>query len=401
MATEKELYFVHAISAINEEILQSDTSDSREEYAVLLKESFDNVYDVKMKLISMRGQEYRPSEGTFVLWDGRRHQLEDATGHPLAETYRILGVSLNDSISHHEISQEKSWEAEEFKGEEATDVKSFHVNVGHGNCSIIIYQHKSCYRAWMVDCSVRDFTKKSHKDYSKNLQQCLDYLQKTYQIEKISKLLITHRHYDHYNGVAYLVDHGYIDHDTEVWLNRDYPCTSSATYAHVLAKLLLVHTSFITPIAGNSVQNTIEVIYPLKNFDMTTQPPWNKINNASVVYKISLGGASMIFPGDIETVGWNQVDCEPYLNSATYYCISHHGSDNGHRRNKCRRGKSISSLAQCACSTKRQILMGRNGAFSGIFSPTVLSAFPNLVQTDQRGLHYIELDWATGGIILH
>ena len=42
--------------------------------------------------------------------------------------------------------------------EKPVQVISYHVNVGHGNCSFILIEAKSCYRLWLVDCSIIDKT---------------------------------------------------------------------------------------------------------------------------------------------------------------------------------------------------------------------------------------------------
>lgn len=187
-----------------------------------------------------------------------------------------------------------------------------------------------------------------------------------------------------------------IDNNTEVWLNTDYPW-SQPTYLNILSQLKARNVKFINPIVSNSTSN-IRVIYPEISFSAKNPAPKKKINNSSVVYEICFGDYNMVFPGDIETEGWDEVNCSPYLNNATYYCLSHHGSLTGRIRNKCNytaAPQNIHTIANCTGKTKLQILMGRNKAFPGIFSPKVLRDFPFVEITDGN-FSYLELEWGTG-----
>lgn len=111
----------------------------------------------------------------------------------------------------------------------------------------------------------------------------------------------------------------------------------------------------------------------------------------------------MLFSGDIETEGWDNVDtytCYPCIKKSDYYCISHHGSVNGHLCNICRyTGLPVRTreVWKCAHNSKIQILMGRGKAFPGIFSQRVLDSFGkcgNLCKTEDA-INYINLNWET------
>ena len=105
----------------------------------------------------------------------------------------------------------------------------------------------------------------------------------------------------------------------------------------------------------------------------------------------------MLFTGDIETEGWEIVSaCKPYLCASTYYCIAHYGSITGHLRNICvPEGLKVTTLADCASLTELQVLMGRDGAYRGVFSSTVISDFRNIIKTEDTD-HYIEIEWSSG-----
>ena len=105
----------------------------------------------------------------------------------------------------------------------------------------------------------------------------------------------------------------------------------------------------------------------------------------------------MLFTGDIETEGWENVStCMPNLCNTTYYCISHHGSITGHIRSNCMpANRCITTLADCAELTSLQVLMGRDGAYKGVYSRKVLGDFKNIEETE-KAQKYFCLDWKTG-----
>ncbi len=267
----------------------------------------------------------------------------------------------------------------------AKDVHSYHVNVGHGNCTFIVFQINGEYQMWAVDCSGIDFLKRNNNaQYVLNVDKCLADIKAQYHIDEISVLMVTHLHYDHINGIDYLIRNGYINSNTKVWMNILYPC-KMATYNKILSKLLSLKCRFTIPVSSNSLTPNMEIKYPDKNFDVSNPPPCNHINNASVLFLVRLMGKSMLFTGDLETQAWPGVKSIP--DSIDYYCISHHGSYNGRPHDV----KYINQFNKCRC----KILMGRDGAYSGIFCKTVLKEFSNIKITSPD-ITYLELDWETG-----
>lgn len=387
----KGLYFVHGyyISGNREQ----DTSELYRDQMILLKDSFDSIYDIDAYDVNLR--EMRISnqipQGEFVYYDGERFQT--AENDPTSVMYAELNRQLTRLIGYTNYGIRP-----EEVPDNISDVYSYHVNVGHGNCSIIIFGEKRKYNMWMVDCSVFDFTNK--KKYCDNLDVCMSDINNEFGIGKISKLLVTHLHYDHINGIEYLIKNGWIDKDTEVWMNTQYPWKQPA-YNRILLQLNAVGTKFIDPVVANSTQH-IAILYPDISFNMKNIAPKNNINNASVLYQICLNGHKMLFTGDIETEGWENVNtCFPHLNQSTYYCISHHGSITGHIRNSCvYPGRSVNTLADCATSTKLKLLMGRDHAYKGVFSKRVISEFYDIVKTEDSN-HYVKVRWDNESYTFH
>lgn len=88
-------------------------------------------------------------------------------------------------------------------------VKSYHVNVGHGNCSIVVVSDPRQPRpsVMMIDCSTYElpFLHGHHTtDYSDNLESTFDLICAEFSIERkefyVERFFLTHQHYDHYNG---------------------------------------------------------------------------------------------------------------------------------------------------------------------------------------------------------
>lgn len=292
-------------------------------------------------------------------------------------------------------------------------VKSYHVNVGHGNCSIIVTQNGGFYNIWMVDCSVKEIR---GRQYANNLEHCFDQIAIDLNINKnnirITHFLLTHSHYDHYNGIEYLFNNGYIQNGAVFYMNLWYKAPSP-TMNRILMHIINNHCSVIEPIRQNIINIPIGILYPeCRIYDKkpSSNPgiPFRhvtKTNNSSVVYFLSIGDRSMFMPGDLERVGFDHMTtnhyCQPQLYRSEYYCISHHGSITGHINIPCLGTRRFNNVYDCKCRRlRRAILMGRDGAFSGIYSPQVINDFARwLVYTekDNNGnpIHFFVLDWQT------
>lgn len=380
------LYFIHGYYTQENDNVRANELFRNQ--IILMKDDFENVYNIQAFDVSVQEMrmESRIMQGEFAYFDGQR--LLTAENNPTQIMYSELNRQLSNTISFLNYGNQPNELSENI-----SKVYSYHINVGHGNCSIIVFCDNGIWNVWMVDCSVFDFT--NRHNYSQNLDDCLEQIKSDIGIEKISKLLITHLHYDHINGIEHLIKKGWIDKNTEVWMNTQYPW-KQPTYNRILLQLNALGVKFIDPATSNSTKH-INILYPIISFNVRNKAPDNNINNASVLYQICLGNKRMLFTGDIETEGWDDVlTCMPHLNKSTYYCISHHGSITGHIRSRCGlSSRTINTLADCADSTKIQILMGRDSAYKGVYSPRVLSEFNNIKKTEDVK-KYIKIEWNTG-----
>lgn len=382
------LYFVHGYYLNGQR--EQDVEELYRDQMILMRDSLEGIYDIETYDINLRKMEIQNQnlQGEFLYYNGENFQTAD--NNPTSIMYSELNKQLISTMGYEHYGNQPQ--------EITTNISeaySYHINVGHGNCSIIVYCESNTYKMWMVDCSVFDFTNK--QNYASNLDACMDFITKRFEVCKLSKLLITHLHYDHINGIEHLIKKGWIDSNTEVWMNIRYPW-KQPTYSRILLQLQALGVRFIDPIVGNSTTN-INILYPNISFSEKNKAPGNNINNASVLYQICLNGKSMLFTGDIEAEGWNNVlKCMPYLAKSTYYCISHHGSITGHIRNKCTLAeRKIRTLSDCAVISEKQVLMGRNGAYQGVYSQSVLKDFKDIQKTEEAD-KYIRLEWQTGKI---
>lgn len=381
---ENGLYFVHGYYA--SDVPQETTYNLRRDHLIVVKDSMDDIFDIEAYDINLtdKPQQNHIPQGEFVNYNGE--SFEASNDDPAATIYAELNKQLIRSIRRKNHNNQPK----QISGQ-ISNVYSYHINVGHGNCSIIVFCENGNYTAWMIDCSIYDFMNK--KNYCFNLNECLREINERFEISKISKLLITHLHYDHINGIEYLIKRHWVDKNTEVWMNTKYPW-KQPTYNRILLLLKSLKVKFIDPIVDNSTEH-INILYPNVCFDKRIKPPENNINNSSILYKILLGGKSMLFTGDIEAEGWGAVAPNILkLCKSTYYCISHHGSITGHVRNqRIAFGHATSTmLSDYFGSTKRQVLMGRKGAYQGIYSTQVLDNFANIVKSEDAR-RYFCLDW--------
>lgn len=275
---------------------------------------------------------------------------------------------------------------------------SYHINVGHGNHSLLVFESNGRVYIWMVDSSDYDFI--SHRYYRNNINDCLTHIKHKFQLTDpihIDVVMLTHPHYDHYSGFNYYINTNMIDNKTVAYINLRHKIANH-NFNNLLSQLNNLGVVIIEPFRQNSCNN-IRILYP----DFQNINNHLSLNNLSSVYNISFDEESFfVFPGDLETAGWKSMDvhaCCPYMTNPHFYAISHHGSINGHKRNmlcQCRHAY-INDIKDCLHKNTITVLMGRDKAFSGIYAQQVLNDFKGRILFSEKNPHnqtvkFLEID---------
>lgn len=290
----------------------------------------------------------------------------------------------------------------------SNSIFSYHVNVGHGNCSIVFDTKRKFLL--LIDCSKYDYRNKTY--YYSNVSDCLDYIKTKHNIAslRIDVIMQTHPHYDHYSGFQELMKQGLVDSRTVIYINQYYSMPNP-TYNKILSQIYALGCRTVEPVVSNS-NSWLRIIHPDARVVKTENTVYGHLNpivdrnpnNTSVVFSVSSKTKSFMFTGDIETDGWNRIaGCKPYLLNSDFLAISHHGSQNGHIRTKCPVNIPITSVANCIHPKAQALIMGRSGAYSGLPSKQVTLDFPHAIysEMDRSGVNrkFVEIDWSTSRIV--
>lgn len=298
-----------------------------------------------------------------------------------------------------------------------SEVISYHVNVGHGNCSLLLIKNDVDSQIWMIDCSIHEKQNKKvrYENHQNALDACLKQAAHDAEIDvqqmHIDRFFLTHMHYDHYNGMRYLIDRGYINQSTICYINLKYQMASKNLNAILQRMVNKRINRIVEPLTSNS-NLAIQILYPEIPICRSNGTSIGKcrieknVNNSSSVIRFNLGKHTMVCPGDIEQDGLkvmaNYLPYPPY-SFADIYAVSHHGSLNGHPVN-------MPKLAPPFLGKGKQmpwytLVMGRDGAYNGIFSSKVMGDFNTvscLISTDMsvtgKKLSYVMIDWQSGKV---
>lgn len=277
---------------------------------------------------------------------------------------------------------------------------SYHVNVGHGNHSLIVFDTPlDGTHIWMIDCSDYDYL--SSRYYRQNITACLKRVTDRFNLTTpphIDAVMLTHPHYDHYSGIGHYITQKHIDGDSVFYINLSYP-RAIHNFNNLLASIIDLGAGIIEPFSENSGRN-IGILYPDRAGFNTRLSP----NNISSVFVIQFDGRPyFVFPGDLETKGWNLMarhSCKPHMRQTSFYAISHHGSMNGHLRT-CALNAHVSCVNDCLLPDTVPVLLGRDGAYSGIYSPRVISDFGKRILYSEKNpsgipARFLEIDLLSG-----
>ncbi len=405
-----QLYYVDSISSIDEE-------ETRYHVILLGTKMLDEGYHRTLSLelygtqLHYMNSEIRVREDDFVYYRLESdHQFIYANDSREVVSFRRDSHNIREILAKSEIHDDA---AQSLIQKKADWVKSYHVKVGHGNCSLILAVFGTNYELWMVDCSTYDYLER--RDYSQNLYHCLKdiarELNKDLMDLRISRFMLTHTHFDHYNGLRYLIKHGLVDVNTLVYANLHYDC-ASPVWKDVLEGLKSLSCKFVEPVYKEQTRGLINIYHPECRIYKNSNPDGNcrvepEVNNSSVVYGVVFVGRVMVFPGDLERKGFEEMSghlpCQGRLCHTNYYVVSHHGSLNGHPTKPCKSKCSETPLGCISENVQKTILMGRNGAYTGIYSPVVegdWKGFPGGLVFTEKAEHYVELEWKNGNVSL-
>lgn len=406
-----QLYYVDSMTAINGEdkyyhvmLLGTETKEDGVARSLSLE-----LYDEDLRYTDT-GLQIR--EDDFVLYRPDS-ELRFLNGN---ETEQALSLRQESREVRQQLAENVAQgDSLQSFGRTEPDIRSYHVNVGHGNCSLILSVYGDDYELWMVDCSTYDCIKR--RDYSQDLYHCL--LDITGKVKrsvgelKISRFLLTHTHFDHYNGLRYLIKQGLVDGNTVIYANLYYDC-ASPVWTGILKDLGSMNCRFVEPVLRNQIKGVVNIFHPECRIYKSGKPiadcrEVKDANDASVVYGIELGNRIMVLPGDLEQKGFDEMTknggCSSQLFEADFYVVSHHGSINGHPSRPClHKGHPLPKPFDCVLKgLEVVILMGRDRAYSGIYNQHVVDDWNGtgkLVYSEKdkmgKKVKFVEIEWTKG-----
>ena len=174
----KGLYFVNSIyqeieSSEDNNYFINHNNSNNNDYLILFKEKLDNLDDFASYYISRNQLNDKNIidennvliEGKYVLYKDKR--FYNADNHPVVAMnndyirYLISNIENNEFFNHPIMPSGH-----------ISNVRSYHINVGHGNCSIIVFNNDSRWQMLMIDSSAFDFI--NRLDYYSNIKECLN-----------------------------------------------------------------------------------------------------------------------------------------------------------------------------------------------------------------------------------
>jgi beta-lactamase superfamily II metal-dependent hydrolase len=148
-------------------------------------------------------------------------------------------------------------------------------------------------------------------------------------VTELDGIVATHPHADHIGGLIAVLDSLPVG---TVW-DSGYPYTTQ-TYYEYLDAIDANGSDFVTPRRGDLLDwdglLTVECLHPVEPLTANGGDP---VNNASIVLRVTLGDASFLFTGDLETDGGEEVILQALAQgdiddiTADVLKVGHHGSN--------------------------------------------------------------------------
>lgn len=418
---EKKSYYLRELHNYNGENYSNETYEDI---------NFGELENAIRNSTLVSGNIFSLEDGLPII-DSRREKFEE-------ETSIYLSKAIDERNDNY--PQDIDYSNKRFKG------FSYHVNVGCALASIVLIEeitmgcNPRLKEVWLIDAGVEKKSVKA-KMSANNILHAIEDIKAEYKLDKFEfdKIFISHAHYDHISeiediGISNLKANG------EIWVNYFY-IYKSVTYNNIktiLRKRMYKGKPFkvLLPIYSNSRAH-LDVMYPVGiktskkshiykkakkagglrkringKFVMLPVKNVSKVNNSSSILNVNIGGKQMIFPGDVEKQGWNELDCSfnKCIQFIDYGVVPHHGSINGYKLKKtCNNsGAVVEEIKNCVNGKKKKyILSTKKGVHTGIPSKEVKSGIEGKINdvysTEKksptgRDLSYYKLDWATGDI---
>ena len=176
----KQLYFVESITSnpntsevaivlekVGKENSQLNENDSNDEFELHKFLQFPVLADSKRRL----------EESHYVYFENG--SFTSGQDNPLAIERRKLNSKLRREIIKNNLIKQNELSPLPVFTEHA-EVYSYHINVGHGNCTFLLIQENGLYEIWVVDCGDYDYISK--KSYRGNITKCLEDIADTLKI---------------------------------------------------------------------------------------------------------------------------------------------------------------------------------------------------------------------------
>jgi len=174
---------------------------------------------------------------------------------------------------------------------------------------------------------------------------------KRFGINHLDYFMLSHYHKDHAGNVEYLIDNGYIDEDTTVflpqdlittydtniffdWLDEDGP---KAIFEDLYPKIVASGCTIVKPTEGY-VFSEAGVDVKFFNCDHSIYYPGgayasSNYNNLSIGCYVTIGNMNLCDPADMGYEAQQKMVSLGTMVKANLYCSTHHGWDNGNANN--------------------------------------------------------------------
>jgi competence protein ComEC len=199
------------------------------------------------------------------------------------------------------------------------DLRVTMIDVGHGNAALLEFPHG---HTLLIDGG--GFSDNRVFDVGESIVAPFLWRKK---IRTVDTLVLSHANSDHLNGLIYIAENFHVK---QVWLNHD----SADTFGYRLFMETIKNNALQMPaypdiIGVHDINGVhIDILYPPVDFGEKSRiQTWRNLDNNSLVLKVSFGGVSFLFPGDIKAPAeYALVSTAGDKLRSTVLLAPHHGS---------------------------------------------------------------------------